>query len=443
MAPAPIDPWPRTAELDGGRLLRVGGIDVTALVAEHGSPLVVLDRAELTGRLDAFRAAFGPDVPVVYAAKALCTTAVLQLVDGAGLWLDCASGGELATAAAAEFPPQRTILHGNNKSAEELTGALDAGVARVVVDSLSELALLVDLAAGRDAPVDVLIRVSPGMGAGHHAKVHTGQDDSKFGLPIAGGLARQAVEAAASSDRIALRGIHCHLGSQITDPELFAQAVDVMCAFAAEVRDHLDDDWDLDVGGGLGIAHVPGEATLDVEAYAEALRTALDDGVARYDLTGPRLMVEPGRSLVGPAGVTIYTVGAIKDVPGVRTWVAVDGGMSDNPRPALYGAEHLAVACGPADAEVGDRVVRLVGKHCESGDVLVPDAALPADLARGDLVALAATGAYTLSMASNYNRLPRPALVLVGDGASRVIVRRETHADVLALDEPLDGPLGG
>jgi diaminopimelate decarboxylase len=432
-----IPPFPRTAEFDGDRLVAIGGSPVAGLAREHGTPLYVLDRAELVGRMAAWRDAFGPECSVAYASKALCVVGVLQLVAAAGLHLDVASAGELATAVRAGFPMSRVVFHGNNKSAGELEQAVALGVGRIAVDSFTELNRLSGFASAADRDVDVLLRVTPGISAGGHAFIRTGQDDSKFGFTLSAGLASEAVEQALGSPRLRLAGVHCHIGSQITSHDAHVEAAEVLVAFLAEVAASTGVTLaELNLGGGIGIVHEPGdEAPEDLGRYAAALRAAVAETSARHGIPAPRLAVEPGRAIAGPAGVTLYTVGTIKEIPGVRTYAAVDGGMSDNIRPALYGARYTFAAAGePRPAGTATRPFAVAGKHCETGDVLGTDVLLPEDLAPGDLLAVAATGAYTHVMASNYNRLARPAMVLVGDGRADVIVRRETLDDVLARD---------
>ncbi|CAN5287785.1 diaminopimelate decarboxylase [soil metagenome] len=431
-------PWPGTAEVVDGRLRRIGGADLADLAARHGTPLYVVDEAELVARMRAYRQAFGPDVRIVYAAKALAVTAVLQIAVREGLDVDVASEGELATALRGGVAGERIVLHGNNKSAAELALALGADVNRIAVDNDAELDRLVPLAAGRPAPVDVWLRITPGVGAGGHAFIRTGQDDVKFGFHLSAGAADAATDRVVAEPTLRLRGLHCHIGSQVTDGRAYAAAVEGMVGLLARVRDRhglvLDE---LNLGGGLGIVYAAGEVVPDVDAYAQDLRANVTAACARHELPVPRLVVEPGRSIVGPAGITLYTVGAVKDVPGVRAFAAVDGGMSDNLRPALYGAAYTFAAAGRGAPVTRTRPFAVVGKHCESGDVLGTDVSLPVDLGPGQLVAVAATGAYGHAMASNYNRLARPAMVLVRDGRGQVIVRRETVEDVLARDVPL------
>lgn len=457
MSAAGSGPFPATARFDGDRLVAVGGCAVDDLAQAFGTPLWVLDEADLRGRMRAYREALG-DGDVIYAAKACSVVAVLQLALAEGLRLDVASSGELAAARAAGAAPEQLVLHGNNKSHAELRAAADGAVGRIVVDDLGELSALAELgeqrlAAGRGpggtvgggsaggvgTPIDVWLRLTPGVAAGHHEAVRTGTDEQKFGLSIRAGLAREAIDAAVAAPGLALRGLHCHVGSGVVDPAAFEPAVEAMVAVLADVRDrHGLELGELDLGGGLGIAEGWGDAEPSIAAYGKALRAAVEAACAAHGLSQPRLAVEPGRSLVGPSGVTLYTVGAVKRVAGVRTHVAVDGGMSDNPRHALYGAVHpFALAGRGAPDGAVTEPVSVVGKHCESGDVLGHDVALPSLPRPGGLLAAGSAGAYTQSMASTYNRVPRPAMVLAADGEARQILRRETVDDLLRHDVPL------
>jgi len=435
-------PWSRTTVVEGGRVIAVGGLAVEDLATRFGTPLWVVDRDELVGRMRAYRAAFGPDVTVTYAAKALCVTGVLALASSEGLSVDVASGGELATALRARVPGARLVFHGSNKSDEELAAGVAAGVGRFMVDSFSELERLAAIGRERGEPVAIALRVAPGVEADTHAAIATGHDDVKFGFTLSAGLAHQAAALAIAEPGLALRGVHCHIGSQIFTLGGFTAAAALLVGLLADLRDrHGVTLGELNLGGGLGIAQIAGEGEVDLAAYAEAVKGAVAAACTARDLDPPRLSVEPGRSVVGPAGLTLYRVGTLKHISGVRTYLSVDGGMSDNPRPALYGARYEFAAAGPAApgrAGAGARLVSVAGKHCESGDVLAHDVALPADLRPGDLLAVAATGAYNHAMASNYNRVPRPAMVLVAGGEARLLVRRETLDDVLSLDVPLD-----
>ena len=432
-----VDALPTTAELDEGRLTALGGVSIDTLAERFGTPLWLLDHATLVGRMRAYREAF-TDASVVYAAKALCIRGVLELVDDEGLYLDCASGGELATAEAAGFPMQRVVLHGNNKSLQELRDAARLGVGRVVVDSFAEFRRLEQVADETGHTFDVQLRVTPGVDAHTHDFVATGHDDSKFGFTLSRGLAHQAAERAVDSNAVVLRGAHCHVGSQVFGMDAFTAAAEVMVGFLADVRtQHGQVLEELNLGGGLGVVERPSDDPPALEDYAGAVRRAVADAADRHGLPAPHLLVEPGRSVVGPAGVTVYRVGTIKEIPSLRTYVAVDGGMSDNPRYALYGAMHQFVPAGSRPVEGELRPVTVVGKHCESGDVLGEGVPLPSGLGEDDLLAAAGTGAYHHSMASNYNRLGRPAVVLVGDGRATVLSRRETPEDLLAREASL------
>jgi diaminopimelate decarboxylase len=433
--------FPSSAVFAHGRLVALGGVDVDRLAADHGTPLWVLDRAELVGRMRAYREAFGPDVAVAYAAKALCVTGVLQLAAAEGLHVDVASGGELRTAEAAGFPMERVVFHGNNKSVAELEQASRLGVGRVVADSFAELDRLADVAARTGRTLRVLLRVTPGVDTDTHAHIRTGHDDSKFGFTLSAGLADAAVDRALELGGIELAGLHSHVGSQILAGDAFESAVVAMVGLLARMRERHDAALpELNLGGGLGIAYTRDDLPVPIAEYAARLLAAVDSESARLGMARPRLTVEPGRSIAGPAGVTLYRIGTIKDIPRVNTYVAVDGGMSDNPRPALYGARYEFVPAGPGKPVAETQPVAIAGKHCETGDVLARDVALPVDLAEGELLAVAATGAYNQAMASNYNRLPRPAMVLVGDGRADVVLRRESLDDVLSHDVPLDFP---
>jgi len=401
--------------------LTVGGVDVGALAAEHGTPLFVYDEAHLRARAAETVAAFGDGA--VYASKAFLCLAMARLVDEEGMRLDVASGGELFVALRAGVPAGRLVFHGNNKSLPELRAALEAGVGRIVVDSFDELDRLDALhSAGFPAP-RVLLRITPGIEAHTHEYVATGQDDSKFGFTVSTGMAAAAVDRARRSPAVSLVGFHAHIGSQVFRLASFAEAVRVVAAFARPF-----DLPELSLGGGLGVGYVAGEEAPTITEWADVVL-----GTARAEGVSASVSVEPGRAIVATAGMTLYTVGTIKRLDGIRTYVSVDGGMSDNPRPVLYGSGYEAFLPRLVGAD-RDLPVRLVGKHCESGDVLVRDGALPAGTTVGDVVATPVTGAYGHSMASTYNKVPRPAVVFVADGAARVVVERETYDDLIRLD---------
>ncbi len=429
-------PWPLTADRDADGALTIGGVSVRELAREHGTPLWVVDEADLRTRCRRYVEGF-PGVEVTYASKAWCTTGVLQLVDEEGLLIDVASGGELFTALNAGVPADRLILHGNNKSEDELERALDAGVGRIVVDSFDELERLERLAAAREVVAPVWLRITPGIDAHTHEYVRTGHDDSKFGFTLSLGLADQAFARALELDHVDVVGVHAHIGSQIFGTDPFIANVEVALDLLARWRDEHDVTLaELNLGGGMGIRYTHEDHPVEVHRYGKAVLESVDERCEALDLPRPRLIVEPGRAIVGPSTITLYEVGTIKELPGLSTWVSVDGGMSDNIRPALYDAEHdVLLANRVSDAE--PRAVTVVGKHCESGDLVRDHAPLPRDLALGDLLAVAATGAYTASMASNYNQLPRPAAVRVRDGQVQPLVHRETEEDLIRRDVPL------
>ncbi|ADG73958.1 diaminopimelate decarboxylase [Cellulomonas flavigena DSM 20109] len=450
-------PWSSGAVRGADGAVRVADVDVRDLAAAHGTPAYVVDEADLRSRARAYRTAFetacaqvGTGVDVYYAGKALLTRAVARWVHDEGLRVDTASGGELAVALAAGVPGADIGLHGNNKSDDELRAALDAGVGRIIVDSLVEvdrLAALVRAHRGPDgAPAPVMVRVTTGVHAGGHEFISTAHEDQKFGLSLAsdGGdsPALTALLRVVERPELHLLGIHSHIGSQILDPSGFAVAAQRVLALRATLHARtgvLVDE--VDLGGGYGIAYLPGDVPLDPGRIAKEVAQAVADAARELGTPLPRLSIEPGRAIVGPAGLTLYTVGTVKPVRlddgRVRTYVSVDGGMSDNIRPALYGAHyHAEVVSRVSDAE--PVLARVVGKHCESGDIVVHEVRLPGDVRAGDLLAVAATGAYGRSMASNYNLLTRPPVVAVTAGESRVLVRRETVDDLLALDVRAD-----
>jgi diaminopimelate decarboxylase len=415
--------------------LEVGGCDTVELARRFGTPLYVMDEACVRDVCRAYRGAFEKrfrESLIVFAGKAFITLAMCRIADQEGLGLDVSSGGELHTGLQARFPPERIVLHGNNKSVAELEMALDTRVGRIVVDSAVEIDLLQRLAQARDVVADVLLRVTPGIEAHTHHYIQTGQVDSKFGLSIGARQALPAVEHVLASPNLRLSGLHCHIGSQLLDLKPFAICTGMMVDFMREVREatgHVVAE--LDLGGGLGTRYRETDHPPSVDDYAETISAALREQCERHGLPEPKIMAEPGRSIVGEAGLTLYTVGVVKDIPGVRTYVSVDGGMSDNPRPALYQAEYEAIVANKA-ASPPNCTVTISGKHCET-DTLITDVEAP-ELAVGDIVAVQTTGAYNYSMASNYNRLPRPAVVLVHDGAAEVVVERETLDDLVSHD---------
>jgi len=422
---------PATADVGEAGRLTIGGCDVEELVRAHGTPLFVMDEEDFRSRLSAYRDAFGGE-NVHYAAKAFLTSTLAPVLSEEGVGLDCASGGELYTALQGGFDPRRIVLHGNNKSDEELELAVDSAVYRVVIDSVHELEQLERIAASREVAVGALLRIAPGIEAHTHDYLKTAIEDTKFGVQLGEG-ARRAIDLAARAPHVELEGIHCHIGSQVFDLFPFEEAARVLVAFLAEMRRATGLELpELDLGGGLGIAYLPSDEPSAVSELAKSVLGAVEAAAREHDTPVPVVKVEPGRSVVGPSMVTLYRAGTIKEVPGIRTYLAVDGGMSDNIRPALYGAPYTFLSATRPQAP-HDRTYAIAGKLCESGDLLSKDARLP-DVQPGELVAVAATGAYCYAMSSNYNRLPRPGVVAVRDGAVRVLARRETWDDLVRLE---------
>lgn len=420
MTPIPFRLLPDSAALVDGRL-HIGSCDLLELGAEYGTPLFVYDEQQIRDRCREAVAVFGDGV--AYATKAFLCTEMAKLAHDEGMHLDVATGGELHVALAAGVPAERLVLHGNNKSTEELNVALQAGVGRIVVDSFDELDRLDELHLAHGYRPKVLIRITPGIKAETHEFVATGHDDTKFGFTVSNGAADIAIERTRASSSLELIGVHAHIGSQVFALSSLERTV---AAIAGAARTY--DLPELSVGGGLGVAYVASESAPTISEWGKAvIGTCADLGVSA------RVLAEPGRSIVAAAAVTLYTVGTVKRIEGVRTYVSVDGGMSDNPRPVLYGSGYEAFLPRAIEAE-RTATVTVVGKHCESGDVLVHDASVPDDIAVGDILGTAVTGAYGHSMGSNYNKVPRPAVVFVAGGKARLVVRRETFDDLMRCD---------
>lgn len=441
---APRDPndlvaalWSTTAKKNGEGALEVGGVDVRELVAEHGSPAYVLDEEDFRARARAFKHAF-KDFDVYYAGKAFLCTTVVRWVMEEGLNLDICSGGELAVALRAGADPKRLGFHGNNKSVPELARALDAGVGRIIVDSQYEISRLIELAAERNVVAPVMIRVTAGVEAHTHEYIATAHEDQKFGFSITSGAAFEAVARVNESPELELLGLHSHIGSQIFDSSGFEVAAKRVIALHARVSDELGVDMpELDLGGGFGIAYTTQDDPSDPAQLATEMGKIVEHECRAFGVEVPKVSIEPGRAIVGPAMCTVYSVGTVKEVEldagAARTYVSVDGGMSDNIRAALYDADY---SCTLANrySDTAPTLARVVGKHCEAGDIVVKDEFLPSDVQPGDLIAVPGTGAYCRSMASNYNHVPRPPVIAVKDGHLRVVVRRETEDDLLLLD---------
>jgi diaminopimelate decarboxylase len=441
--------WPRSARRDADGALRMSGVDVRELAAEHGTPLFVLDEQDFRARCREHAEAFGDPALVHYASKAFLSVEVARWVAQEGLSLDVCSGGELAVALRADFPPERITLHGNNKSVAELDQAVAAGVGTVVLDSFYEIARLEHCATEHGIVQQVLIRVTVGVEAHTHEFIATAHEDQKFGFSLASGDAAEAVRRVLKSGALKLIGLHSHIGSQIFDADGFEIAAHRVAGLLAALKEEhgaeaLADLSVVDLGGGMGIAYTPDDDPLSPARLAKQLHEIVARECEQAGLAQPKVAVEPGRAIVGPGMITLYEVGTIKDLTlgqhGARRYVSVDGGMSDNIRTALYDAVYdcrlVSRSAGDGERDTEPVLCRVVGKHCESGDVVVRDCWLPANLAPGDLIAVAATGAYCYAMASNYNRLPRPPVVAVRDGVARTLLRRETVEDMLRLEVP-------
>ena len=427
--------FPASAEVDARGRLWVGGCDTVELARQFGTPLYVYDEAALRGAAEAFTTAFASRYPasqVVYACKAFVNVPLARLIASYGLGFDVVSGGEAAVLWQAGVSPLKVYFHGNNKSPQELREAVKWGVGHVVVDSFFELEELERIAAEAGVVQRVLVRVSPSIDPHTHRYTTTGVLDSKFGFAIETGHAEQAVRQAIAAPHLDLQGIHFHLGSPIFELEPYSEAVAVVMEFASRMREEGLELKRFSPGGGYAIAYTEEDDPPTADAYAEAIVGALRQACRDYDMPEPEMVIEPGRAVAGPAGVALYTVGAIKEIPGVRTYVAVDGGMGDNIRPALYGARYVAVAANRAH-DAATETVTVAGKYCESGDVLIRDARLPA-LRAGDLLAIPASGAYGPSMASDYNLNGRPPIVLANNGWPTLLRRRESYDDLMATD---------
>jgi len=425
--------FPITAKVNKNGHLEIGGCDVVSLAKEFGTPLYVLDEKTIRERCRSYKTSFRagyPNTDFIYASKALCAAAVLKVISDEGFGFDIVSGGELYTALKSRCNPRRIFFHGNNKSQEELREALDAPVGRIVVDSLSELNELDKLTKAGGHRADVLLRVNPGIEAHTHEYIKTGHIDSKFG--IAKSEILKAVKLIEKMKNVNFRGLHAHIGSQILKVEPFVEEIEVLVNLAAEIyKETKIEVEEINIGGGLGITYVDEEPP-SINSFAEALSQALKKKVAECKVPEPKLILEPGRSIIGNAGVTLYTVGRIKDVQGIRKYIVVDGGMGDNPRPMLYEARYDAIIGNKAQDKRKEKVT-IAGRYCESGDVLIKDILLQKPEV-SDILVVFSTGAYNYSMASNYNRVARPAMVLVANGDASLIVKRESYEDMVKND---------
>ncbi|MCP1307167.1 diaminopimelate decarboxylase [Paenibacillus tyrfis] len=425
-----------TSKINGRGHLEIGGCDTVDLAERYGTPLYVMDEQLIRQRCREFVQAFratGLRFQVAYASKAFCVMAMCRIVEEEGMSLDIVSDGELYTALEAGFPAERIHFHGNNKTPQELEMAVNAKIGCFVVDNFVELHMLNAIAGEKRQKVNVLLRITPGVDAHTHEYISTGQTDSKFGFDLANGAAEQAVKEASELPNIELLGVHSHIGSQIFEVGGFRLAVDKVADFAVHIREQLGLTFPvINLGGGFGIRYVDGDSPLPVAEYVNSIAEAIQTKFGQNGYPLPEIWTEPGRSIVGDAGTTLYTIGTYKDIPGVRKYVAVDGGMTDNPRPALYEAQYEAMLANRA-SEADEEVVSIAGKCCESGDMLIWDVSLP-QARTGDLLAVACTGAYNYAMSSNYNRIRRPAVVFVKDGEADIVVNRESFEHLLGND---------
>ncbi len=423
--------------------LVIAGCRASSLAKEFGTPLFVIDENDFKSRIlgwkNALSSNFGSSAgEVYYASKSFVSVEVAKWISEAGIGIDVCTGGELAVALAANFPANRIEVHGNNKSEEEIRTAIEVGVAKIVIDSMQEIERVDRLAKGANKVQKVLLRITPGVEAHTHEAISTAHEDVKFGFSIASGAAWKAINATRDAANLSLEGLHCHIGSQIFENEGFILATKRLLELSAKFRDEFKSELsELDLGGGYGIAYLAGDKTFDPDQVMAALADLVKSECNRHNLKVPKISIEPGRAIAGPTTTTLYEVGTTKDVEleggKTRRYIAVDGGMSDNIRPGLYGAKYSALLANRTSS-ANEINSRLVGKHCESGDIIIREIDLPSDIAPGDILAIPATGAYGRSMASNYNHMLKPAVISVVNGAARTILRRETEADLLALD---------
>lgn len=425
-----------TSTINSSGHLEIGGCDTVDVVKQYGTPLYVVDEALVRQRCREFMESFrqsGLKFQVAYASKAFCVMAMCRIAEDEGLSLDVVSDGELYTALKAGFPVERIHFHGNNKTPEEIEMAVDANIGCFVVDNFVEMQMLNEIAAQKGKKVMILLRITPGVEAHTHEFISTGQTDSKFGFDLGNGSAFRAIETASQMSQLEILGIHSHIGSQIFEVEGFKMAVEKVSGFAVEIKDKLNITFKvINLGGGFGIRYINEDTPLPVEQYVKAITDSIKTHFNNAGYPMPEIWVEPGRSIVGDAGTTLYTVGTNKEIPGVNKYIAIDGGMTDNIRPALYGAKYEAMLANRAN-DADEEVVTVAGKACESGDKILWDLSLP-KANPGDILAVSSTGAYNYAMASNYNRIRRPAVVFVKDGQADLAVKRESHDDIIIND---------
>ncbi len=417
--------------------LTIGGLDAVELASQYGTPLYVMDenliRENCRKYVGSIRKFYNGNGLALYASKAFCCKAMCKIAFEEGMGLDVVSGGELFTAMSVDFPAERIVFHGNNKTRAELTSALEYGVHRIVVDNLTELNTLNELAGKMGKKADIMFRIKPGVDAHTHDFVKTGQIDSKFGFAIETGEAFEAIKTAISMPNINLKCLHCHIGSQIFELDPFELAARIMLSLISKVKFELGYEIkELNLGGGFGIKYLSEDRAIEYEKYMETISGVVHSECKKLDIAVPRIFLEPGRSIAASSGVTLYTVGAVKVIPNIRTYVSIDGGMTDNPRYALYKSQYSACIANKADQPFSE-VVTVAGKCCESGDLI--GEGMPMQKADpGDILAVFATGAYNYSMSSNYNRIPRPPVVMLKDGQSRIVIKRESYEDIIRND---------
>lgn len=428
--------FPGTMKINEKNHLEIGGCDCVELAKTFGTPLFVMDETLIRQNCRSYINSLEKhyqNSEVIYASKAFSSLALYKIIEEEGLGLDVVSGGEIFMALEAGFPPEKIYFHGNNKSYDELKLALESGITKIIVDNFLELDMLNELCREMHKNVIILLRITPGIEAHTHHYIRTGQIDSKFGFPLENGQGFLAVEKVLKIKRFRFAGLHCHIGSQIFDKEPFEHTVSTMMDFIRQIKDRYNTDVKvLNLGGGFGIKYIDTDKPRHVEDYIEAITKKVNFYSKKYNLVPPKIMLEPGRAIVGDACITLYTIGAIKDIPGIRKYVSVDGGMTDNIRPALYQAKYHAMIANNCKAEKKE-LVSIAGKCCESGDMLIWDIELP-KVSPGDYLAVFSTGAYHYSMSSNYNKIPRPAVVLVSEGEADIIIKRETYKDLVKND---------
>lgn len=417
--------------------LTIGGVDAVDLANKYGTPLYVMDERTIRGHCRTFQQSiddnYGGKGLAVYASKAFNCKEMCRIIKDEGLGIDVVSGGELYTALSVDFPPEKIVFHGNNKTEEEIKLALESGVGRIVVDNLTELRTIEKMAAELNKNPGVMIRIKPGIDAHTHNFIRTGQIDSKFGFALETGEAFEAIKEVLEQKNVTLKGVHCHIGSQIFEIDPFKAAAEVMLGFMVKVKKELSYEIkELNLGGGFGIRYLIDDDAKLYKTFMEQVSVTVKETCKRLGLNIPFIMIEPGRSIVGPAGTTLYTVGAVKTIPGIRNYVSVDGGMTDNPRYILYQSEYSIAVANKID-KPSDYIATIAGRCCESGDLVQEDAKIQTP-EPGDILAVFCTGAYNYSMASNYNRVPRPPVVMIKDGESRVIIKGESYEDLVKND---------